>query len=52
MSAHVKNDKMLGKPRRKKGLPSLLSFFHNELSYDIKITLESHFCHKKDFFIM
>ena len=47
MSAHVKNDKMHGKPRIKGGLPCILSFFHNELSYDIKITLKSHFWHKK-----
>ena len=33
------------------GLPSILFLFHNKfnkfnLSYDIKITLKSHFCHK------
>ena len=47
MNAHVKNDKMLGKPPIKRGLPSMLPFFYNELSFDIKITLKSHFWHKK-----
>ena len=51
----------LGKRDKMRGLPSSLSLFRNEfnkfnntiarvldffLSYDIKITLKSHFCHK------
>ena len=57
MSAHVLlillNE--LGKRDKMRGLPSILSFFRNEfnkfnvrfyLSYDIKISVKSHFCPK------
>ena len=62
MSAHVLLNLLsgLGKRDKMRGLPSILSLFCNEfnkfnntrarmldsLSYDIKITLKSHFCRK------
>ena len=44
MSAHVLLNLLneLGKRDKMRGLPSILSLFRNE-SYDIKITLKSHF---------
>ena len=61
MSAHVLLNllKELGKRDKMQGLLSIVSHFHNEfnklintctrfyLSYDIMITLKSHFCCKK-----
>ena len=57
MSAHVLLNLLneLGKSEKMGSLPSILSLFRNELnkpnvrfylSYDIKITLKSHFCRK------
>ena len=65
MSAHVLLNLVnkLGKRDKMLGLPSILSLFHNKfneykstdvrfyLSYEIKITLKSHFCRKNGFIL-